>query len=146
MMHLRRSITEPIRPYTTWESRWRGPDQGLIWCWERGRQLRTEDAELAAAAARGELPVHRIPSPTNPRELIVVGWRGGVTQKLKAIDIKMDGTLNYLAVWQGLRGEHLDIDMAGKRVLVCSRTGQAVLFSAGDGPLQTDIAEPIAAL
>jgi hypothetical protein len=127
-MRLQRPITEPIRPFTTWERRWRGSDHGLIWCWERGRQLRDEDAEMAAAAARGELPVRRIPSPTEPGEMIVVGWRGGVTKKLK-IPLKVDGTLQYLAEWQGLRGDDLDIEMEGERVLVCSRTGQSVLFS-----------------
>jgi hypothetical protein len=127
-MQLQRSIAEPIRPYTTWENRWRGPDRGLIWCWERGRQLREEDAELAAAAERGELPVHRIPSATDPGELIVVGWRGGILKKLK-LPLKRDGTLQYLAEWQGLRGEDLDIDMEGERELVCSRTEQSVLFS-----------------
>jgi hypothetical protein len=126
-MHLRRSITEPIRPYTTWGDRWRGPDGGLIWCWERGQEMREQYPELAAAAVRGELPVHSIPDPTAPGEQIVVGWRGGVAKKLK-IPIKL-GTLQYLAEWQGLRGEDLDIDMAAERMIVCSRTGQSVLFS-----------------
>jgi hypothetical protein len=153
-MHLRRSITAPIRPYTTWGDRWRGPDEGLIWCWERGREMREQYPELAAAAVRGELPVHSITAPWAPSEQTVVGWRGGVTTKLKTIDLK-NGTLQYLAEWQGLRGENLDIDIAGERVIVCSRTGQAVLFSGtlppddvgdqeaaeSDGPSTEEVAE-----
>ena len=37
---LTRSITEPIRTGLTWEETWLGPDQGLIWNWECGRQMR----------------------------------------------------------------------------------------------------------
>ena len=37
---LRRSIDEPIREGLTWNELWKGPDEGLIWCWERGRQYR----------------------------------------------------------------------------------------------------------
>jgi hypothetical protein len=112
--HVRRSIHEPIREFSGMEHRWRGPDQGLIWCWERGRQIREENPELAQRAKLGELPV--------------LGWRGGVAKKLKAVDTKQ-GTLRYLAEWQGLRGEDLDIDTASEKVLICTVTGQAVSFS-----------------
>jgi hypothetical protein len=51
-----------------------------------------------------------------------------VAEKLK-LD-KKPGSLNYLATWQGLRGEDLDIMLEGDQVLVCSRTGQTVVFGA----------------
>jgi hypothetical protein len=127
-MRIQRSISEPIRPEMTWDERWRGPDAGLIACWERGRQRRAEDPDAAAAAQRGELPVLFIPAPWNPKEKMVVGWKGGVTKKLK-IPLKENGTLRYLAEWQGVRGDDLDIDLEEQRVLICSKTGQAVLFS-----------------
>jgi hypothetical protein len=93
---------------------WHGPDQGRIWCWERGRQKRAKEPELAVKAAAGEL--------------VVLAWIGGVRQKLK-IERKA-GSLNYLATWQGLRGEDLDIALGDERVIVCSKTGQTVVFNA----------------
>jgi predicted NUDIX family NTP pyrophosphohydrolase len=115
-----RSIQEPIRENLTWDEMWMGPDRGLIWCWEKGRLDRHSQPELARRAERGEL--------------IPLDWKGGVRKKLKE-EIKR-GTLKYLATWQGLRGEDLDIDIDGERVLVCCRTGQKVLFSAA--PIEDD--------
>ena len=63
--------------------RWEGSDKGLIWCWERGRQKRSEHPELAARAHNGEL--------------VVLVWKGGVEKKLD-ID-KHPGSLQYLANW-----------------------------------------------
>lgn len=111
---LHRSVDQPIREGLSWSERWEGPDQGLIWCWERGRQERVERPDDAARADKGEL--------------VGLDWKGGVEKKLEVQ--KKPGTLKYLATWQGLRGEDLDIDLEGERVIVCTRTGQAVVFSA----------------
>jgi hypothetical protein len=112
---LRLSIDQPIREGLSWEKLWLGPDRGLICCWERGRQIRVEESELAARADKGEV--------------IVPAWKGGVEEKLK-IETK-SGTLKYLATWQGLRGEDLDIALEAERLIMCSKTGQTVVFSAG---------------
>ena len=112
---LRRSIDESIREGLTWNERWKGPDQGLIWCWERGRQYRIEDPNRTARAENGEL--------------VVGAWKGGVERKLKQKKPKA-GTLQYLAEWQGMRGEDLDIDLQGERTIVCAKTGQGVVFGA----------------
>jgi len=109
-----RSINEPIRECLTRAETWNSEDKGLIWCWELGRIFRSEGREIAAAAQRGELPLN--------------DWKGGVTRKLEA-DTK-SGSLQYLAQWQGMRGEDLDVDLDSKTVLTCSRFGQAVSFSA----------------
>jgi hypothetical protein len=111
---LTRAISEPTRSGLTWAELWEGPDHGLIWCWERGRQMRGEAPELAARAGAGEL--------------VSLAWKGGVTEKLKVPE--KPGTLQYLATWQGLRGEDLDIDVDGRHVVICARTGQGVAFSA----------------
>lgn len=111
---LYRSIDEPIREGLSWDERWKGPDNGLILCWERGREYRVEEPDLVERAERGELPIG--------------AWKGGVKEKLK-IERKA-GTLQYLATWQGMRGEDLDIDLEGERTIFCSKTGQAVVFSA----------------
>ena len=112
-MKLHRSITEPIRAGADWDERWHSEDDGLIACWERGREKRLEDPALAAQAADGQL--------------VVLPWKGGVD---KAIKKKQKfGTLYYLAMWQGLRGEDLHIDTAEEIVLNCTATGMAVVFT-----------------
>ena len=49
-MRIFRSITEPIRENLTWEHRWENDDKGLIACWERGREKRVENPQLAIDA------------------------------------------------------------------------------------------------
>lgn len=111
---LYRSIDERIREGLNWAETWLGPDRGLIYCWEHGRQERSEKPELAARANAGEV--------------VPLDWKGGVREKYKIE--KKHGTLNYLATWQGLRGEDLDLALDGERALKCSRTGQIVVFTA----------------
>ena len=112
-MRIHRSITEPIREGATWDERWNAEDDGLIACWERGREKKLEDPSLAAQATAGQL--------------VVLPWKGGVE---KAIKKKQKfGTLFYLAMWQGLRGEDLNIDPTEEVVLKCTMTGMAVVFT-----------------
>jgi hypothetical protein len=82
--------------------------------------MRESEIELALCAQAGQL--------------MILPWRGGVEKKLVAP--KTDGTLNYLAMWHGLRGEDLDIRLDEERVLVCSKTGQEVTFRNASGPKQ----------
>ena len=112
-MKLHRSIIEPIRNGAKWDERWNAEDDGLIACWERGREKRLEDPSLATQAAGGQL--------------VVLPWKGGVE---KAIKKKQKfGTLYYPAMWQGLRGVDLDIDTAEEIALICTATGLAVVFT-----------------
>lgn len=111
--HVYRSIIEPNRKGLSWDETWKGADDGLIACWERGREKAIEDTELASCARRGELPV--------------LAWKGGVERKIKT---KKFGALKYLAQWLGLRGENLDIHMDKEVELVCSKTGMLVIFTA----------------
>ena len=113
---IRRSIDEPIRLGLRWDQRWRGPDGGLIWCWERGRQMRLEDPGLAQRAADGEL--------------VLLAWKGGVSEKLKNEKKPKLGTLFYIATWLGLRLEDLDISTRDERIVTCAKTHQDVAFSA----------------
>ena len=113
-MRIHRSITEPIREGGTWDERWNAEDNGLIACWERGREKRQEDPSLAAQAAAGQL--------------VVLPWKGGVE---KAIKKKQKfGTLFYLAMWQGLRGDDLNINPTQETALNCSTTGMTVVFTS----------------
>ena len=108
-----RSINEPIRENPSFEERLRGPDKGLIIAWEVGRQKSIELPELAEKAKKGELPK--------------LGYKGGIDKETKQ-NIK-GGTLNYLAQWQGLKGEDLEIDLTKEKRLVCSKTKVEVRFS-----------------
>jgi DNA polymerase III epsilon subunit-like protein len=117
-----RSINEPIRDISDFDERWRGPDNGLITCWEVGRRKSLESPELADRAKNGELPV--------------LGWKGGVEKEIQKKE--KYGSLNYLAQWQGLRGEDLNIDPAVEVEIVCSKTGMKVIYTADT----TKFAEP----
>lgn len=109
-----RSQDEPIRNEPSFEKRWRGADRGLVTAWDVGRRLRKDKPDLAKRACNVELPLS--------------GWKGGVERSLKK-RVKF-GTLEYLAEWQGLRGEDLDIDLDEEVTLVCSRTGMEVTYTA----------------
>ena len=108
-----RSINEPIREGLSFEEKWRRPDKGLITAWEVGRQLSEKEPELSIRAKNCELPA--------------TGWKGGVEKKIKKK--QKYGTQKYLAEWQGLRGEDLDIDLESEQILTCSRTGMTVVYT-----------------
>lgn len=111
-MKLHRSTAEPVRLNATWAERWSGGDQGFIAAWEQGREMSLADPMVSATARAGRL----VPLP----------WKGGVDKPLKG---KKYGTLKYIAMWQGLRGEDLDIDTEIEFALKCSTTETTVLFT-----------------
>jgi hypothetical protein len=106
------SIEEPNRKGLVWEKIWKGPDNGLIACWERGRVKAADNPDLAESCKNGELPV--------------LAWKGGVDKKIKG---KKYGSLFYLATWQGLRGEDLNINQHEEVSLICSKTMVKVTFT-----------------
>ena len=113
-MKITRLINEPIREELTWHERWADEDKGLIACWENGRQLSIKDPEKAEQAKKGEL--------------IRLVWTGGVSEKLETN--VFHGTLFYLARWQGLRGDDLDICVDGDTFLKCTKTDQLVKYNS----------------
>ena len=112
--HICRLRREPKRENLSWDESWDGSDKGLITCWEVGRELARKEPELAAQAKNDELPV--------------LVWKGGVEKTIKKKE--KYGSLEYLAQWQGLRGENLDIDVSKETELVCSKTGMTVIYTA----------------
>jgi len=116
MTLIHRAKQEPKRTGLTWEGMWRGADNGLIVSWERGRDKALENPELAQKCLKGELPT--------------LAWKGGVDKPIKG---KKYGSLFYLATWQGLRGEDLnldlDLDLDLEVTLTCSRTNVQVVFT-----------------
>lgn len=111
-MRIYRSILEQMHDELDYEKRINGDDRGLINAWQVGRELAVRDPDIAARAKNGELPV--------------LGVKGGVERKINADKV---GSLWYLAQWQGLRGEDLDIDMDAEVEMTCSRTGVKVLYT-----------------
>ncbi|MGE8179313.1 hypothetical protein [Pseudomonas fluorescens] len=107
------SIKAPPRSGLTRDQLWEADDKGLIKCWEVGRERAAKFPDLAKRCLAGELPV--------------LGWKGGVSRSLKKRD--KFGSLKYLAQWQGLRGEDLDIDLTQERSITCSRTKMLVTFT-----------------
>lgn len=111
-----RQIATPIRSDADWEERWKSSDQGLIACWERGREKAEEDPNLAARAKAYELPA--------------LPWKGGIDPKKRIPKHKKkSGAMEYLAMWQGLRGDDLSIDRATEYLHVCSATQVEVTFT-----------------
>lgn len=108
-----RKVSEPLRDQLSWEEMWKGPDKGLIHCWELGRRRAEVETDLAERVSKGELPP--------------IGWKGGVPRKVKYMS--KYGCLNYLAEWQGLRGEDLDIDLDSETTIECAHTGVSVTFT-----------------
>lgn len=115
---LRRSFDEPDRTGLSYDDTWHASDKSLIKCWEVGRQLRIRASELAARAVDGQL--------------VALPWKGGTGHLNKlAADISPPakyGTLRYLAMWQGLRGDDLSIDLDSQVTIICSRTDRPVIF------------------
>ena len=110
---LHRRIDTPLRSALNRDDLWEAHDKGLIKCWEVGRQRASRFPDLAKQCLAGELPV--------------LGWKGGVNRSLKKLE--KYGSLKYLAQWQGLRGEDLDVDLCDERALTCSRTSMVVTFT-----------------
>lgn len=107
------SAINPPEQGTSWDERQEGADKGLISAWLAGRAQRAAWSEIALAATRGELP----PLP----------FKGGVEREIRATKT---GALHYVAMWQGLRGEDLHIDLSSEIEKVCARTGVTVVFTA----------------
>ncbi|MGY0393320.1 hypothetical protein ACW5R3_12280 [Bizionia sp. KMM 8389] len=113
MTRIYRSFSEPDRENLTWEETWRREDKGLIKNYEVGRALAKKEPQLAEKAKRGELPV--------------LGYKGGVDKTLKKKE--KIGALNYIAKWQALRGEDLNLNLDEEIVLTCTKTDMRVTFT-----------------
>src|SRR4051794_32322770 len=112
-MQIFRANSEPRRSSPTYAEGWEQADKGLILCWERGRELAEQSPELAKAARAGELPV--------------LSWKGGVEKPLRPN--RKFGSLFYVAMWQGLRGDNLDINSSQEIQIVCAKTQCRVTFT-----------------
>ena len=113
MKKIFKAFSEPDRKNLTWEETWHNEDRGLIKNYEVGRALAKSNPDLTEKAKKGELPL--------------LGYKGGVEKDLKKKE--KIGALNYLAKWQALRGEDLNIDLDEEVVITCTRTNVRVTFT-----------------
>ncbi len=136
-LHLSRSFDEPRTQYSSWHERWYGEDLGIISCWEIGRSLRTKSPDLARQVERGELPMlawkggidPQKPPPKKKPPAEKPGARKKLGRVSKEQSNKIYGSLNYLALWQGLKGKDLDIYPNQESELTCSKTGVTVTYT-----------------
>lgn len=112
-MKITAQISAPPTVGPSWEERWEGPDNGLVLCWLTGIDKARREPALAEKALAGELPV--------------LSWKGGTERPLK-VKQKI-GALNYLATWQGLRGEDLNIEQGKDVRMTCTRTGVSFVYT-----------------
>lgn len=115
------SAQDPPSISSDYAVRMEGPDQGIINAWVTGLAKRTNAPDVAAKTAAGELPI--------------LPFRGGVEAAIKAKS--KVGHLLYVAMWQGLRGEDLDIDADSEISMTCTRTGVRVLYTMDYEKLRT---------
>lgn len=112
-MLIEQSIANPPAFENDFNRRLKGPDKGLINAWLAGISYAQSHPVLAERAKKGELPA--------------LPYKGGVEKVIKTRN--KIGALHYLAMWQGMRGEDLRVDMNADTTLVCQRTGVPVTFT-----------------
>lgn len=112
-MRVVKNISDPPRGLLDYAIAWEGEDKGLIAAWEKGVERSQVDKELVARAIAGEL--------------VVLPWKGGISKPIKS-KVKY-GSLLYIAMLQGLKGENLDVDTEIEFTLVCSKTNSQVTFT-----------------
>ena len=112
-MNIHASIENPPERSDDFDERCNGPDEGLINSWLSGIEFSQREPALSIKAKAGELPV--------------LPWKGGVEKTIKRKD--KVGALQYLAAWQGLRGDDLNVELGSEVVMTCTRTGVVVTFT-----------------
>lgn len=121
------SAANPPPKSENYEQRISGADKGLINAWLVGLAKRQSDPGLARKAEAGELPL--------------LPYKGGVEKKVKTRD--KIGSLWYVAAWQGLRGQDLEMDTQEEVQLVCSKTLVPVTYTFDVLKLFSSAAEQI---
>jgi len=74
---------------------WCGPDDGLIRCWERGREMRAAE-EVYPAGDPNAAPDFK---GADEGELIRLPWKNGIKVKDRP-QSQLFAPLQYLAMWQ----------------------------------------------
>lgn len=97
----------------TWKKRWQGEDNGLIACWEQGRKIAITNETLVTKVKNNELPV--------------LPWKGGYENPIEKT--RWHVPFYYYAMWLGLKGEDLKINLDDNIKVTCSRTKMTSIFT-----------------
>lgn len=132
MMILQVAIETPIRKNKNPNKLWREEDKGIIKAWELGREWAVLYPEKSLSAKHGillELKRKQGESlDDNTKTKHVRLFKGGFDERLKSEPYKY-GSLHYYAMWLGLRGDDLTIDLEKEYPLVCSKTKMGVVYT-----------------
>lgn len=113
-MRIHERFASPPPFQNDFDARINGPDRGVINAWLAGIAKRTEWPAVARQAEAGELPV--------------LPYRGGIAKPLKNPITKL-GSLLYVAMWHGLRGDDLMLDTDHEPSMTCTRTGVRFVYT-----------------
>lgn len=125
-MRVRAFATSPPAPGLAFGDRFGTPEATLTSAWLRGLEVRAEETAASLRGERSKAP--GLADRAGAGELPVLPWKGGVPKAVKNRAARI-GATQYLAMWRGLRGEDLDIDLADTPTLTCSRFGVTVSFT-----------------
>lgn len=135
---------DPRSLEASYDERWGDPAKGVLTAWRAGVFMRksyvqrllhaTERTSLltgdgANDQAQEDGVALDVQQRVEAGELPILTFAGGVTPKPNLKMKKKKGTLFYLAMWRGLRGEDLDLDIERTYVMTCARTGVEVTFA-----------------
>lgn len=112
-MKIFRSVSERQVVSIEYDARWGTVEAGLVTSWLRGQEMACEKPNLSEEAMSGRL--------------VVLPWKGGVEKAIKTTKV---GVFNYLAMWQGLRREDLNIEPDCDLLVTCAGTGVTVVFTS----------------
>lgn len=123
-MRVRASAQIPPQLGSLYEDRFGTAEHTLISCWLRGLELRSDEA---ASGLGGKNAAKSVVQAAIAGELPILPWKGGIAKPTK--QKTRLGATQYLAMWQGLRGQDLDIDLSTEHQVTCSRFLVAVTFT-----------------
>ena len=122
------NIEVPIRKGLTPNELWKQDDKGIIKAWELGREWAKLYPKMSSDAKSGCLvELKRKTSSKGDEENYIRLFKGGYNKR-QTQTFKY-GTLHYYAMWLGLRGDNLNVDMEKEYPLVCTRTKMGVVYT-----------------
>ena len=122
------NIDVPIRNGLTPNELWKQSDKGIIKAWELGREWAKLYPKMSSDAKSGcLLELKRATGTKGDEENYIRLFKGGYNKR--QTQIYKYGTLHYYAMWLGLRGDNLKVDMEIEYPLVCSRTRMGVVYT-----------------
>ena len=122
-------IDTPIREDLSSEDLWHKEDKGIIKAWELGREWSVLYPHMRTAAKEGVLlELKRQDGETKDgKPNYIRMFKGGFDAVQK--ETFRYGSLHYYAMWLGLRGNDLSIDLENEYPFVCTKTKMGVVYT-----------------